>query len=385
MRLLSAIAYLVLTVATAASGLRLGVSDHDLHLETRELTGFFVFLDAPPNDTVNVEVTVPEGADVVDFPGGRSFSLRNAGNFWVNLTAKRAGHATVLLNTSVASIDTKDAFVRVSVLKMNWIDVVSSVFGWIYFVAWSVSFYPQIFLNWKRKSVVGLSFDFIGLNLTGFLAYSFFNIGMFFSKDVQAEYLLQHPTGVIPVEINDIVFGIHASFATFITVLQCCFYERQDQRVSLPARVLLGVIWTGAVVFGIVTVAGGNPHSPWLTYLYFFSYSKLVITLIKYIPQAYLNFRRKSTVGWSIGNILLDFTGGSLSMLQMFLIAYNYDDWSSLFGNFTKFGLGFISISFDLLFIIQHYVLYRHAPAITETDADEARPMEFIAVKRTED
>jgi len=36
-----------------------------------------------------------------------------------------------------------------------------------------------------------------------------------------------------------------------------------------------------------------------------------------------MNFRRKSTVGWSIGNILLDFTGGILSMLQMFLIAYN--------------------------------------------------------------
>jgi len=36
-----------------------------------------------------------------------------------------------------------------------------------------------------------------------------------------------------------------------------------------------------------------------------------------------MNFRRKSTVGWSIGNILLDFTGGMLSMLQMFLIAYN--------------------------------------------------------------
>ena len=39
--------------------------------------------------------------------------------------------------------------------------------------------------------------------------------------------------------------------------------------------------------------------------------------------QAAMNFRRKSTVGWSIGNILLDFTGGILSMLQMFLIAYN--------------------------------------------------------------
>jgi hypothetical protein len=36
-----------------------------------------------------------------------------------------------------------------------------------------------------------------------------------------------------------------------------------------------------------------------------------------------MNYRRKSTVGWSIGNILLDFTGGIFSLLQMFLIAYN--------------------------------------------------------------
>lgn len=372
MLLLSAFAYHVLTLSTAAAGLRLGVSEHDLHFTTTEKTGFFVFLDAPPYGTVNVEVNVPEGSDVVDFPGGRSFSLISEGRVWVNVTAKRAGHATVVLNTSAANVDTEGAFVRVSVMKMSWINVFSIVSGWIYFVAWSVSFYPQIFLNWKRKSVVGLSFDFIGLNLTGFLAYSFFNLGMYFSTNVQAEYLLQHPTGVIPVEINDIVFGIHASFATLITVVQCCLYERQNQTVSLPARLLLGVIWLGAVVFGIVTMAGGNPYSPWLTYLYFFSYSKLIITLIKYIPQAHLNFKRKSTVGWSIGNILLDFTGGSLSMLQMFLIAYNYEDWSSLFGNFTKFGLGFISISFDLLFMTQHYVLYRNAPATTKMDADEA-------------
>ena len=36
-----------------------------------------------------------------------------------------------------------------------------------------------------------------------------------------------------------------------------------------------------------------------------------------------MNYRRKSTDGWSIGNVLLDFTGGSLSMLQLFLLAYN--------------------------------------------------------------
>lgn len=56
------------------------------------------------------------------------------------------------------------------------------------------------------------------------------------------------------------------------------------------------------------------------------SYIKLTITLIKYVPQAVMNYNRKSTVGWSIGNILLDFTGGMLSMLQMMLNAYNYSE-----------------------------------------------------------
>ena len=30
-----------------------------------------------------------------------------------------------------------------------------------------------------------------------------------------------------------------------------------------------------------------------------------------------MNFRRKSTIGWSIGNILLDLTGGVLNFGQM--------------------------------------------------------------------
>lgn len=107
-----------------------------------------------------------------------------------------------------------------------------------------------------------------------------------------------------------------------------------------------------------------------------------------------MNFRRKSTIGWSIGNVLLDFTGGMLSMLQMMLNAYNYgklmilvqkrkkiftqkhfglnynfhslicirilvDDWVSIFGDPTKFGLGLFSVMFDILFVLQHYAFYR--------------------------
>jgi hypothetical protein len=36
-----------------------------------------------------------------------------------------------------------------------------------------------------------------------------------------------------------------------------------------------------------------------------------------------MNFYYKSTQGWSIGSVFLDFTGGSFSLLQMFLQSYN--------------------------------------------------------------
>ncbi len=122
------------------------------------------------------------------------------------------------------------------------------------------------------------------------------------------------------------------------------------------ARLVGGIL---IIFLFISTIVSFTNHLSTLTLLYFYSYVKLAITIIKYVPQAWMNYKRKSTEGWSIGNILLDFTGGILSVLQMFLLAINYDDWSSIFGSPTKFGLGFFSILFDILFIVQHYILYR--------------------------
>lgn len=48
-------------------------------------------------------------------------------------------------------------------LPQPWATV-SAVCGWCYFAAWSLSFYPQVYLNWKRLSVVGLSLDFVLFN-----------------------------------------------------------------------------------------------------------------------------------------------------------------------------------------------------------------------------
>jgi hypothetical protein len=43
------------------------------------------------------------------------------------------------------------AYLRITVSKSQTLNVLSSVVGWIYFVAWSVSFYPQVStINYKN-------------------------------------------------------------------------------------------------------------------------------------------------------------------------------------------------------------------------------------------
>jgi uncharacterized protein with PQ loop repeat len=56
------------------------------------------------------------------------------------------------------------------------------------------------------------------------------------------------------------------------------------------------------------------------------------VTFVKYIPQVILNFKNKSTQGWSIGQILFDFSGGILSLSQLIIDASLQNDWSGILG-----------------------------------------------------
>lgn len=43
-------------------------------------------------------------------------------------------------------------------------------------------------LNFRRRSVVGLSFDFLAYNLLGFFAYSVYNVALFWVPTIQVLY-----------------------------------------------------------------------------------------------------------------------------------------------------------------------------------------------------
>lgn len=287
----------------------------------------------------------------------------------VEVYANKSG--IVYINMSSDVIDVHSNFVIVEVMKVKALDIISVIIGWIYFTAWSISFYPQVYLNFRRKSVVGLSFDFLSYNFTGFLVYGVFNVALYWIDAIKEEYQDKNPHSVIPVQLNDVVFTLHALFITGVTIFQTFIYERGNQKVTMVCWILQSIAWVFVTVILIITAVSQQEVLTWLQFVTFISYIKLGVTLIKYVPQVWMNFRRKSTEGWSIGNVLLDFTGGAFSILQMFLISYNYDDWSSFFGDPTKFGLGFFSILFDVVFIFQHYVWYRGKKPIDLGNGDQ--------------
>lgn len=235
----------------------------------------------------------------------------------------------------------------------------SNAIGYTYFMSWSVSFYPQVISNFRRKSTLGLSPDFCGLNVVGFGCYTIYNIGLFFVPAIQAEYKERHGAdATISVQSNDVAFAVHAFCLASFTLGQIGYYNG-FRGSSSPSKVILGVaaLFLAAILLGPLVVVAVDKLE-WLDYLYLLGNIKVMITLMKYIPQVILNVRRKSTTGWSIWNIILDFTGGTLSDVQLVLDCAALGDWSGITGNMTKLALGSVSVVFDCIFMVQHYILY---------------------------
>ncbi|KAJ1909820.1 hypothetical protein IWQ60_010971 [Tieghemiomyces parasiticus] len=245
---------------------------------------------------------------------------------------------------------------------------VSALLGWLYFAAWSGSFYPQAILNYKRKSVRGLSVDFLVYNAFGFLCYAIYNLTFYASPRVRHEYEERNDGQPNLVQLNDVVFAVHAFLISSITLGQAFVYSGDvHQRLSLAAR---GFLFISGVGIAALLVGVNFGATQWIDVMYFLSYVKLFVTVVKYCPQAYLNYQKQSTVGWSIHNILLDFSGGVLSLAQLLVDAGRLHNWEGVLGNPVKLGLGLFSIGFDVLFMLQHYVFYRHTSEFQRLDDD---------------
>uniref|UniRef100_A0AC11C0U8 Cystinosin, lysosomal cystine transporter n=1 Tax=Ovis aries TaxID=9940 RepID=A0AC11C0U8_SHEEP len=251
-------------------------------LENGSSTSVSISLPRPLNATLVItfeitfrskNVTILQLPDEVVVPPGTT-------NSSFRVTSQSVGQVTTYLHGNHSNQTSPR--IRFLVIHSNIVSIINQVIGWIYFVAWSVSFYPQVITNWRRKSVVGLSFDFVALNLMGFMAYSVFNIGLFWVPSIKEQFLLKYPNGVNPVDSNDVFFSLHAVALTLVVIVQCLLYERGNQHVSWPAISFLVLSWLFTLIALIMAAVGATT---WLQFLFCFSYIKLAVTLVKYFPQ----------------------------------------------------------------------------------------------------
>jgi len=219
--------------------------------------------------------------------------------------------------------------------------------GYGYVLAWGISFYPQLMLNWRRKSTAGMSIGFLWYNLLGFTLYLVYTC---FAPDAA---------------VQDTMFAGHALFITALTLAQVPLYgtNKLSDFPQVHGKIAAALL----VALDICLVLNVGQWMPIMTLIFACGYLKTVISLVKYTPQFYLNFQRKSTMGFAMGMVFLDLVGGVLSIFQQF-VSCSYDastgnlrdewTWQPVIGNKPKLFLGLIAIFYDLAFMYQHFVMY---------------------------
>ncbi|KAL4782836.1 PQ loop repeat-domain-containing protein [Aspergillus varians] len=264
----------------------------------------------------------------------------------------------------------------------------SQVLGWAYFLLWSVSFYPQLLHNLHRRTTAGFSIDFAVLNVLGLSAYTLFNGGLLFIPVIRAQYAQQHPASPEPpVHLNDFVYALRGAviclllYSQFLWPALWGFDKQQQLKVQRkPSRFTLILLFgcLGLVagdVVGVLLCSSRLYPRRWMDVLYLLSTIKVSLTAINYTPQAWMNYRRQSTAGFSIIAILLDFTGGLLSIIQLLIDTSLQADWSGARGNATKLLLGNITVFFDVVFMVQHCCLYSRKSGGTMLQPSERDPL----------
>lgn len=237
---------------------------------------------------------------------------------------------------------------------------VSSCLGWLYFFTWSIAFYPQIYQNWTRGTSIGMASDKVLYDILGFVCLSTFNVSLYFIPSVRGMYQDRYDGSSVSVRLNDVCFSLHALVVTLLLAAQMAYFDGMRQRPSTFALMAVGFWIVLLTVYLVITLVKDERDGPLslLSWLYFTSFVKIGVTLIKYVPQVLLNAKRKSTVGWNITACIMDLVGGVASALQLILDCNDLGDWTGVPGNIVKVSLGVVCSIFDIIFIFQHFGLY---------------------------
>lgn len=230
--------------------------------------------------------------------------------------------------------------------------------------------YPPILLNFNLRSVEGISLDFLYMNLVGYLCYTTSLCMLFFNNFVREQYAtkytpvdLAHHLHYPLIKANDVAYTVHGLLCVIVVYYQVHFTNYKKSRAQLHVspytKALLLIVCTScSLAVGCVIFFPARTPIRLLDVAELLGFVKVCMSTSKYIPQLIYNQQRKSTKGWAINSTILDITGGSLSLAQLFMDGYINNNIGSVLGNTSKLALALVSMIFDILFLIQHFVLF---------------------------
>ena len=146
----------------------------------------------------------------------------------------------------------------------------SAVLGWAYSICWTISAYPFIISNIRRRSTRGLSIDFCLLNLLGMAAYAIYNAALVYSATVRQQFAERNPNSPAPlVQVNDVAYAVHGMVLAGIIYSQ--FYRRlwgwKSYQPREPRHSTWCVITSAgcfiAAIFGALGAALLPDSGPW--------------------------------------------------------------------------------------------------------------------------
>lgn len=146
-----------------------------------------------------------------------------------------------------------------------FLSIISYLFGWIYTICWSLSFYPQPLLNFRRRSTTGTTVDFPTINVLGFIAYFISNASFLYSPRIREEYALRNHGLTPTVQFNDLAFAAHAVVLSAITLSQFVpgiwgFDKRGKRAGARPSKSILGIFFGSIIGVGIVALIVESRH-----------------------------------------------------------------------------------------------------------------------------
>ncbi|RWR83757.1 Lysosomal cystine transporter [Cinnamomum micranthum f. kanehirae] len=132
------------------------------------------------------------------------------------------------------------------------LEITYQVLGWLAFFCLTFGFYPQLLLNYTRKSVVGLNFDFVLLNFTKHSSYFIYNAALFFSPLIQKQYHDKYGYGAISatVAIQILIYEVRESLTW--SPFSPCAGSRGSQKISKTCIAITSAVWVVALVCTII-------------------------------------------------------------------------------------------------------------------------------------